>query len=152
VTVRVFVTLLMLAQAMACPFLHCGECQGACAIRCVGADHEDGGCSEAESSDESHSHLPVSCETPGSIPNAPEFPDHDGSADCLCGGAIRTEQVKCPDTISFGLFLILPDAFYLGTRPPQTIEARSLACTGSVHFPPLITGRRVCILTQTWLL
>lgn len=152
VSVRVFLTLLMLAQAMACPFLHCGECQGACAIQCLETEHKDDDCCRLEFSVGSHSHLPDSCEFPDSSPNAPECPDHDGGVDCLCGGAIRAEQVKCPDATSFGLLLILPDALYQGTGLPQTVESCGLACANSVHFPPLVTGRRVCILTRTWLL
>ncbi len=151
-TVRVCVTLLMLAQAIACPFLHCGECQGACAIRCVDADYQDGGCCDTESSLESHSHLTVGSEPLRSLPSVPECPDHEGAVDCLCDGAIRAEQVKCPDATAFGLFLVLPDGFYLEASLPQAIESRRLACIGSVHFPPLITGRHICVLTRTWLL
>lgn len=157
-TVRVCVILLMLAQAIACPFLHCGECQGSCAFRCVETDHQDDGCSETESSVESHSHqtasshLTASSKPLGNLPNVPECPDHDGAIDCLCDGAIRAEQVKCPDATAFGLFLVLPDGFYSEALLSQAIESRRLACIGSVHFPPLTTGRRICALTQTWLL
>jgi len=152
VSVRVFLTLLMLAQAIACPFLHCGECQGACAFRCVDADHQDDGCCETESSVESHSHLTVGSEPLNNTPSVPECPDHEEAVDCLCGGAIRAEQVKCPDATAFGLFLVLPDGFYSEAFLSQAIESRRLACIGSVHFPPLTTGRRICALTQTWLL
>ena len=151
-TVRVCVILLMLAQAIACPFLHCGECQGACAFRCMETDHQDDGCSETESSVESHSHLTASSEPLGNLPSVPERPNNEGTVDCLCDGAIRAEQVKCPDATAFGLFLVLPDGFYSEALLPQAIESRRLACIGSVHFPPLTTGRRICALTQTWLL
>ena len=146
VSVRVFLTLLMLAQAMACPFLHCGECQGACAFDSVDSVQTDSNCCETESHP-SH-HLDGGRERS----EEPQCPDHGKCVDCLCGGAIRAEHVKCPDMIGDSLCLVLPDGFYSATRLACSTDAAHLACAGPVHFPPLVSGRRVCALTQTYLL
>jgi hypothetical protein len=149
VTVRVFVTLLMLAQAIACPFLHCGACQGAGAYNCVETHQDDAECCAARAGTD---HSATDRSTADHIPKTPDCPDDHGPMDCLCGGAIRAEHVECPDVIAGSLFLIMPDAFHSGSHLPYSTESRYCTSARSVHFPPLITGRRICALTQTYLL
>lgn len=149
VTVRVFVTLLMLAQAIACPFLHCGECQGACAFSCVETHQDDVECCATR---ERADHSATDHTTTDHIPETPDCPDEHGPMDCLCGGAIRAEHVECPDVIAGNLFLFMRDALHSGEYPPYSTESRYCTSAGSVHFPPLISGRRICALTQTYLI
>lgn len=144
VSVRVFLTLLMLAQAMACPFLHCGECQGACAFNSADSAQDDRGCCETESHPAEH------LDAPREHPEKPQCPDHGKCVDCLCGGAIRAEHVKCPDLIPGAICLVLPDGFSSELRLACAADSACLACSGPVHFPSLISGRHVCVLTQTY--
>ncbi len=146
VSVRVFLTLLMLAQAMACPFLHCGECQGACAFNSADSTQADRGCCETESQTSEH------LDSPREHSEEPQCPDHGRCVDCLCGGAIRAEHVKCPDLIPAALCVVLPDGFSSELRLACAAESARLACSGPVHFPSLNSGRHVCVLTQTYLL
>lgn len=142
-TTRVFVTLLMLAQVMACPFLDCGECRGACAVASAESDSVCDNCCESESAVCAHETDPC---------DDPVCPDNPGPLDCLCGGAVQAAAVVCPDLLAGGEFLTLPEAAL--THSPLVVAAASneLAVEGCPHFPPLISGTLVCALTQTYLL
>ena len=142
-TTRLFVTLLMLVQVMACPFLDCGECRGACAVaQCaVSADGCDD-CCRSES---------AVCEGEPAPCRDSECPDNPGPLDCLCGGAVQADVVECPDLLAGGELLALPDVELSDVRL-LIVDAEEFRTDGCPHFPPLISGTSVCALTQTYLL
>lgn len=142
-TSRIYVTLLMLAQVMACPFLDCGECRGMCAAACAVVDDACDECCESESAVCEHETDP--CDDPG-------CPDNPGPLDCLCGGAVQAAAVECPDLLAGGEFLTLPEAALTHSTLVVAAASGELNVEGCPHFPPLITGTSVCALTQTYLL
>ena len=142
-TARVFVTLLMLAQVMACPFLDCGECRGACAVaQCVVADNGCDDCCQSEAAVCEHESVPC---------RDSDCPDNPGPLDCLCGGAVQADSVECPDLLAGGESLALPDVELSDARL-LVVAAEEFRTDGCPHFPPLISGMSVCALTQTYLL
>ncbi len=146
-TGRVFISLLMLVQVLACPFLDCGECRGACAARCVVADDACDDCCTSESDSEM-----AACEHETDPCDDPVCPDNPGPLGCLCGGAVQTDIVDCPDLLAGGEYLALPGITLSETALRLVAMSAELSIEGCPHFPPLITGTSVCALTQTYLL
>lgn len=142
-TGRVFISLLMLVQVLACPFLDCGECRGACAARCVAADEACDDCCKSES---------AVCEHETDPCDDPVCPDNPGPLGCLCGGAVQTDVVDCPDLLAGGEHLALPNVTLSENSLRLVAMSAELSIEGCPHFPPLITGTSVCALTQTYLL
>jgi len=136
---RVFVTLLMLVQVLACPLLDCGECRGAC----VAADDACDDCCKSES---------AVCEHETDPCDDPVCPDGPGPLGCLCGGAVQTNVVDCPDLLAGGEYLALQDATLSDTSSRLVAMSAELSIECCPHFPPLIAGTSICALTQTYLL
>jgi len=146
-TSRILLTLMMLAQTLACPLLDCGECRGACASLCVVADDASDDCCKSESDSAT-----AACEHKSDPCDDPTCPDNPGPLDCLCGGAVQTDAVDCPDLLARGEFPALPDVTLSETGFRLVTMRASLSIEGCPHFPPLITGTSLCTLTQTYLL
>lgn len=147
-TSRILLTLMMLAQTLACPLLDCGECRGACAVaQCVVADDASDDCCKSESDSAT-----APCERKSDPCDDPTCPDNPGPLDCLCGGAVQADDVDCPDLLAGGEFLALPNATLSETGLRLVAMRASLRFEGCPHFPPLITGTSLCALTQTYLL
>lgn len=142
-TARVFVTLLMLVQVMACPFLDCGECRGACAVaQCAVSNDACDDCCRSET---------AACEREPAPCRDSDCPDNPGPLDCLCGGAVQADSVVCPDLLAGGELLALLD-FERSDARLVVVAAEEFRTDGCPHFPPLISGMSVCALTQTYLL
>ncbi|NQV26111.1 MAG: hypothetical protein HQ518_17265 [Rhodopirellula sp.] len=146
-TTRVFIILLMLVQVLACPFLDCGECRGACAARCVVADDACDDCCKSESDAAT-----AVCEHRSDSCDDPACPDNPGPLNCLCGGAVQANDVDCPDLLAGGEFPALPEVTLSETGLRLVAMSAELSLEGCPHFPPLITGTSLCALTQTYLL
>ena len=144
-TSRILLTLMMLAQTLACPLLDCGECRGVCASLCVAAGAASGDCCTSDSA-------AAACEHKSDPCGDPTCPDNPGPLDCLCGGAVQADGVDCPDLLAGGEFLALPDVILSETGLRLVTMRASLSIEGCPHFPPLITGTSLCALTQTYLL
>lgn len=151
---RTFITVLMTALTVLCPFLPCEECCGGCGVR---------GTSEIGIYD-----APVlsECESDCCCSYRTEDPSGESSGrsnkslpgggkllNCFCGGAVVLAPVDLPDPESFSHFVDRSaDSCCLAAdlRVYRGITAWNGA--GGYHFPPLIDGKGVCIFTGTFLL
>lgn len=140
-TKRVCVTLLMLAQVLACPFLDCGECGGSCETEALSVAASCECCRDSEPAQ--HGQLPVPC-------HDPDCPDQ--SCQCLCGGAVQATTVKCPNLLSQTGRVFLPKALLVRTTSQLTLSADELTAHGCPHFPPLVSGSSLCVMTQVFLI
>ena len=72
---------------------------------------------------------------------------------CFCGGAVLFSSIDLPDGDSFSTFI---DRSIHTPRLPVELQAccgtGAYSRQGSTHFPPLIVGRSLCVITGTWLL
>lgn len=142
-TSRTLLILMMLAQALACPYLDCGECRGVCAAAQCAVEIACDNCCKSESS--VCEYEPDSCDDPA-------CPDNPGPLDCLCGGAVQVDGVDCPDLLAGGEFPALPEVARAHSTLLVSATSSELAIIGCPHFPPLISGTSLCALTQTYLL
>jgi hypothetical protein len=139
--IRVFLTLVMLTQVLACPFLRCEGCQGVahiaptvastcCADRCKHRGPQE----QLPASDEQS---PIECEW----------------CNCFCRGVVQPNRVKCPNMVSVALFDATLDVGLLsGTICQTALPADASSVRSSPHFPPLLAGSSLRALTQTFLL
>lgn len=140
-TERVCVTLLMLAQVLACPFLDCGECGGSCEAEVLSVADTCGCCPDSEPTQ--NGRWPVPCQDPDCA---------DQSCQCLCGGAVQAATVKCPDLLSRAGKSFLPKCLLNRTTSHLALSADELTAHGCPHFPPLISGSSLCAMTRVYLL
>jgi hypothetical protein len=93
----------------------------------------------------------------GSSDSSDNQPFHDGSnneqEDCLCRGAIMFPGVRVADG-EVGVSPLSAVAPYLAVTNTQIAESAGEAgvCSFPSHFPPLSSGRDICVLTGVLLL
>ncbi|MDA1049348.1 MAG: hypothetical protein O3C40_02570 [Planctomycetota bacterium] len=133
------ISFVMTALVLGCP-LQCAECCGMCWNQAY-ADSDSPACGNDADCD---------CKPDGQLPC-----DHDGGsskeADCFCNGAVLSDGAKCPDLdVNRGFFAVVMN----GTVARQLAGTSSgnPALRGGSHFPPLVSGRDICTLVNSYLL
>ena len=142
---RKFISVLMTAIVLACPFVDGGECCGMCSPDSA---------AEIAEIQSSHGH---GCDCSGDDDNTPilpgpghDCPDGCHDSDCVCSGAVLAESTKCPNrddvlvASAYTLVMFTSPSFAQDT-------AATFMCRGC-HFPPLIVGRDIRTLVASYLL
>lgn len=139
-------TIVVTALTLLCPYLPCGECMDGCVDGLVVNASEDPTsldsrcCSTCESVEGQRSPVEREC------------PNNGQQRTCFCGGAVVNAPVACPD---FTDSEYLPVCLIFDIHRPQ-VSAVLLnlvfAPDPGWHFPPLASGRDICILSSSYLL
>lgn len=139
---RRFISLVMTALVLACPFCDCGECCGMCSpAECVLPD----GCDEAV-----EKVCGCGCGEEAQLPCDHDDSDNSKHFDCFCNGAVLSDATDCPDHDSHdGLVAVV---VMDGLRQFTGTQNFHPSFTHRSHFPPLLSGRDICTLLGSHLL
>ncbi len=143
-SVRGFVTIIMTAQVLLCPFLPCGECCGMCPA--------------AESAPVNYdSALPACCDQcriheEHQTPDDQPCPAGNRLLNCFCGGAILAAGTECSESEE-----PLTDMWFLTVDSDTLTRLAMLSRSGTQsantsHIPPGAFGRDLCALIGAYLL
>lgn len=135
-----FISVVMTALLLACPFLDCGKCWGMCPVQA------------ALDSDCCHHDHDAPCDEDSDAPGRHGCPNACNEVDCICDGAIVPDVTRCSDRDVDNGFFAAPAIHGCITPQLTALYAQDQSLYRGSHFPPLLSGRDICTLVGSHLL